>query len=292
MEQLSIALFWVALGTTGLSAAVYLLYVFGQRMAVGRAATDAGNLTVATAAVMPESLAWVGRLGAWTSTAVLTASLAARWIAAGRPPYSNMWEFTVAFAWGISVCYVFFEYRYRQRSLGAFVQPVTFALLLVATLFPSEISPLVPALQNDNILAYHVGAMILSYSAFSVAFGAAVTYLIQGKSRRFSRLPKADTLDAIAYRAVLVGFPLLALGLLLGAYWGNSAWGRYWGWDPKETSALVTWLIFAGYLHVRNLSGWRGTRSAWLVIIGFVAVVFTFYGVNLWVSGLHSYAGV
>lgn len=292
MEQASITLFWAALASTGLTSAIYLLYSFGSRIGVSRMATDIGNVTVATSSRMPEGLSRIGVAGSWISVALLTASLGARWIAAERPPFSNMWEFTVAFAWGISLWYVIFERWSGQRSLGAFVQPVTFGLLAVATAFPSEISPLIPALQNDNILAYHVGAMILSYAAFAVAFGAAVMYLIQGRRRRFARLPKAATLDEIAYRAVLVGFPLLAAGLFLGAYWGNSAWGRWWGWDPKETSALATWLIFAGYLHVRNVNGWRGTRAAWLVIIGFAAVVFTFYGVNLWISGLHSYAGV
>ncbi len=292
MEQASVTLFWIALATTGATSALYLLYAFGSRVAVGRMATDLGTMTVATPARLPEGLSRIGTAGSWLTVLLLTAALGSRWIAAGRPPYTNMWEFTVAFAWAISLWYVVFERWFTQRSLGAFVQPVTFALLAVATLFPSDISPLIPALQNDNVLAYHVGAMILSYAAFAVAFAAAVMYLMQGGKRRFARLPKPATLDEIAYRAVLAGFPLLAAGLFLGAYWGNSAWGRWWGWDPKETSALATWLIFAGYLHVRSVNGWRGTRAAWLVIIGFVAVVFTFYGVNLWISGLHSYSGV
>ena len=294
MEQLSIALYWTALATTGVSALCYITYAFGARTAIGRMATNAGNVTLPASAVsrMPEGVATAGVFAGRLAMLLLTASLAARWIAAGRPPYTNMWEFTVAFAWGISLAYVVFERRYHQRTLGAFVLPVAFGILLVASLFPNGVFPLMPALQNDNVLAYHVGSMILSYSAFSVAFGAAAMQLLQGRERRFARLPRASTLDQIAYRAVLVGFPLLALGLLLGAYWGNSAWGRYWGWDPKETSALVTWLIFAAYLHVRSLAGWKGKRSAWVVIVGFVAVIFTFYGVNLWISGLHSYAGV
>jgi cytochrome c-type biogenesis protein CcsB len=109
---------------------------------------------------------------------------------------------------------------------------------------------------------------------------------------RFPRLPSADTLDDIAYRSVMLGFPVLAIGIALGAYWANSAWGRYWGWDPKETSALVTWLIYGIYLHMRGLRNWSGTRSAMVLIVGFAAVMFTYFAVNLWVSGLHSYAGV
>ncbi len=292
MEQASIAFFWAGLVSTGLTSAAYLIYLLGSRLAVRQMATEIGSMTVTTSSRMPETVGLAATFGSWVSTGLLTAALASRWIEAGRPPYTNMWEFTVAFAWGISAWYLVFERWFGQRTLGAFVQPVALSILLVATLFPSEVSPLIPALQNDNILGYHVGAMIISYSAFSVSFGAAVIYLIQGRQRRFARLPKAATLDEIAYRSVLIGFPMLALGLLLGAYWGASAWGRYWGWDPKETSALVTWLIYAGYLHVRSLSGWRGARSAWIIIVGFAAVVFTFYGVNLWVSGLHSYAGV
>ena len=117
-------------------------------------------------------------------------------------------------------------------------------------------------------------------------------YLVQGAQRRFERLPSAELLEEIAHRSVLIGFPILTLGIALGAYWGNSAWGRYWGWDPKETAALATWFIYAGYMHMRGLRGWRGNRSAWLLIGGYAAVMFTFFGVNFWVSGLHSYAGV
>lgn len=204
-----------------------------------------------------------------------------------------MWEYTVAFAWGVSTAYVLFERWFGQRTLGALAQPVVLGLLAsAAAFFPSEVRPLVPALQNQPLLTAHVAMMILAYSALSVSFGSAVMYLIQGEGGRFSRLPKAALLDEIGYRSVMVGFPLLALGIALGAYWGNSAWGRYWGWDPKETSSLVTWLIYAGYLHMRGQRRWRGTRSAVLLIVGFVAVLFTYFAVNLWVSGLHSYTGI
>jgi cytochrome c-type biogenesis protein CcsB len=143
--------------------------------------------------------------------------------------------------------------------------------------------------------------MIIAYAALSVSFAAAVLYLVQAVPNpdgrgvvrsRYDRLPKARTLDEIALRSVMVGFPLLALGIALGAYWADHAWGRYWGWDPKETSALVTWLIYGIYLHMRGLRNWSGRRSAWTLVVGFVSVMFTYFAVNLWVSGLHSYAGV
>ena len=246
--------------------------------------------------------------------AALTASLGARWAATGRPPYANMWEFTVGFGWGVVLCYALFEWRSRQgeegwpaaRAVGAFVLPVALALFAVSlAFFPSEVRPLIPALQANRILGAHVATMMLSYAALSVSFGAAVMYLLQarpesasggrrsdGEQRRFARLPSSEALEEIASRSVLVGFPMLTLGIALGAYWGHSAWGRYWGWDPKETSALVTWLCYAGYLHARNLRGWKGAGAAWILVVGFAAVLFTYFAVNLWVSGLHSYAGV
>jgi cytochrome c-type biogenesis protein CcsB len=173
--------------------------------------------------------------------------------------------------------------------------PVAIVMMAIALLFfPSDITPLVPALQANRILGIHVTTMVLAYSALSVSFGASVLYLLQagGSGRRFARLPDAETLEEVAYWSVLVGFPLLTLGIALGAYWANSAWGRYWGWDPKETAALLTWFVYAGYLHARGLRGWEGKRAAYLLLLGYAAVMFTYFAVNFLVSGLHSYAGV
>lgn len=180
--------------------------------------------------------------------------------------------------------------------------PVATVMMAVAlAFFPSEVRPLVPALQANRILGIHVTTMVLSYSALSISFGASILYLLktarpapatQPAEGQSSRLPDSETLSEIAYWSVLVGFPLLTLGVALGAYWANSAWGRYWGWDPKETSALLTWFIYAGYLHARGLRGWEGRRSAWLLVLGFGAVLFTYFAVNFLISGLHSYAGV
>jgi len=250
---------------------------------------------------------WADRLSGWGSAAavVTAASLLvwafARWQAVDHAPWSNMYEFSTAFATAITVFYVIFDRVYGRdergrpaRALGALVMPlVLLMLLLTAAFFPSEIRPLVPALQNSDLLAIHVASMIVAYGALTVSFAAAVLYLAQGGPRnRFRRLPDAKTLDDIAYRSVMVGFPVLALGIALGAYWADHAWGRYWGWDPKETSALVTWLIYGIYLHMRGLRNWSGRRSAWTLVVGFVSVMFTYFAVNLWVSGLHSYAGV
>ena len=295
MEELSRAAFWLALGFTAVAVVLHWGYAFGVRVVLRRLATngDSGP-TVATFERLPDSFGRLGSLAAWTAAAFLALSLVARWRAVDHAPWSNMWEFTVAFAGGVMLFYIVFERWSGQRTLGAFIQPLVLALLAIsAAFFPSTVRPLVPALQNQDLLAIHVAMMILAYSALSVSFGAGAMYLVQGGERnRFDRLPKAGVLDEIGYRSVMVGFPLLALGIALGAYWGNAAWGRYWGWDPKETSALVTWLIYAAYLHTRGLRGWTGTRAAAILVLGFIGVMFTYFVVNLWVSGLHSYAGV
>ncbi|MGQ9573007.1 MAG: c-type cytochrome biogenesis protein CcsB [Dehalococcoidia bacterium] len=293
MEQLSVNMFWLGLVATAIATLLYWGHAFGVRLALRRAATNGQTLTVTSWERLPTSIGQAATLTTWLVAALLAAALVARWRATGHAPWSNMWEYTLAFAGGTSLAYALFERWYGQRTLGAFVQPVVLGLLAAAAaFFPSDVHPLVPALRNEPLLAAHVAMMVLAYSAFSVSFGAAVVYLVQGETNRFSRLPKAALLDEVGYRSVMVGFPLLALGIALGAYWANSAWGRYWGWDPKETSSLVTWLIYAGYLHMRSLRRWQGTRSAVLLVVGFLAVLFTYFGVNLWVSGLHSYSGV
>jgi len=218
----------------------------------------------------------------------LSASLALRAVESGHGPFSNMYEFSLAFAWGALVIYLYFEYRYHFRTLALFVVPVALALLGYATTVPDEIRPLVPALQNNLLLTVHVLVAVVAYGAFTVAFGAGVLYLVQRKNT-VRWLPANTVLDEIGYKAVVVGFPMLALVLILGAIWAEIAWGSYWTWDPKETAALFTWLVYGGYLHARVMRGWRGDRSAIFLIVGFGATLFTYFG-NLFFGGLHSYA--
>ena len=276
------------------ASVAYVAIPLWPRVAYRAAETSAG--TTMTIASKSEPPSWLGALAtalAWTMFAVLTLSLVLRWIAVEHPPYANMYEYTIAMGWGSTLTYLVFERWYGQRSIGAVLFPGITALFTISLLFfPDEVTPLIPALQANRILGIHVGMMMASYSALSVSFGAAVLYLLQDGQRRFARLPSAKLLEEIAHKSVLIGFPMLALGVALGAWWANDAWGRYWGWDPKETSALVTWLIYAGYLHARGLKGWRGKRSMWLLVLGYGAVLFTYFAVNLWVSGLHSYSGV
>jgi cytochrome c-type biogenesis protein CcsB len=294
MERLAYDFFIAAYALALAATAAYVAQPLWPRVAYRAAATTAGtSMTIATKSEPPGWLAPLSTGASWLMLAALTLSLAFRWDATGHPPYANMYEYTIALGWGCSLFYVIFERVYRQRSIGAVLFPGIATLFTVSLVyFPSKVTPLIPALQANRILAIHVGMMMLSYSALSVSFGAAVLYLVQDGKRRFARLPSANTLEEIAHKSVLVGFPMLALGIALGAWWANSAWGRYWGWDPKETSALVTWLIYAGYLHARGLRGWRGKRAAGILILGYVGVMFTYFAVNLWVSGLHSYAGV
>jgi cytochrome c-type biogenesis protein CcsB len=217
----------------------------------------------------------------------ITASLITRIIASGHGPFSNMYEFSVAFSWGIITVSLFFLWRYRIAVIGAIGFILALGLLIFASTLPSRVVPLVPALQQSVLLSVHVASAIISYGALAVGFSAALVYLMV-RRRKVSWLPQPELLENISYRAVIIGFPFLTLTIILGAVWANIAWGRPWGWDPKETASLVTWLILATYLHARVIAGWRGARSALLLVIGFLAVLFTFFG-NYIFTGLHSY---
>ncbi|MFQ5916681.1 MAG: c-type cytochrome biogenesis protein CcsB [Candidatus Binatia bacterium] len=268
MAKMSLYFFSAAFLSLGAGTLLYLWYVLRRQDRVGRYAT------------------LITGLGA----ALLTMSLLFRSIVSGRGPFSNQYEFSLAFAWGIVIAYLYIERSFRSRSLSIFVMPLALGLMAYASTIPSTIEPLVPALQNNLLLTIHVSVAIVAYGTFAVAFGAAIMYLFQ-RQDLVSWMPPRDKLEEVGHRAVVIGFPMMVLVLVLGAVWANTAWGRYWGWDPKETATLVTTLIYAGYLHARNLRGWRGTRSAVLLILGFAATVFTFFG-NLFLGGLHSYAGL
>ena len=218
---------------------------------------------------------------------LLTMSIVARVIQTGHGPFSNMYEFSVAFSWGIVAMGLYFQWRFKAPAVKIVGLVVAFGLLIFANTLSSKPAPLVPALQQSTLLSVHVACAIIAYGAFTIGFGSAILFLVQNRRSR-SWLPSAETLDSMSYHSVVIGFPFLTLTILLGALWADIAWGRYWGWDPKETASLVTWLLFAAYLHARIMRGWRGTRAATLIILGFVAVLFTFFG-NYIFSGLHSY---
>jgi cytochrome c-type biogenesis protein CcsB len=233
----------------------------------------------------------IGHAFTWLAFLALAGSLAIRAYLVGRGPWGNMFEFSVAFAMGITGGYLYLAHRYQIRSIASL--PIGVALFLAgyAATLPSAIEPLVPALAHPTLLTVHVAMAVLSYGILAVSFGAAVGYLVQGTNDRFAWLPTHKVLDEVAYRAVIIGFPIFAALIVLGSYWASIAWGRYWGWDPKETSALVTWLIYAVYMHARSLRGWAGRPAALILVVGFGAMLFTYFG-NLYFSGLHSYSGL
>jgi len=235
---------------------------------------------------------------AWAACATLGLALLLRGIVVGRGPWGNMYEFTVAFALGIMAGYLLLERRYPVRSIGLVPLGVALSLFLYSVTLPQEIQALAPALHNPPLLTIHVGMAVVSYGIFAMSFAAGLAYLAQEKRLaggqvvdRFAWLPSRETLDAVAFRAVIVGFPVFATMIVLGSWWASIAWSRWWGWDPKETSALVTWLIYAVYLHLRNQRGWSGRPAALVLVVGFAMVLVTYSG-NLWFPGLHSYSGL
>jgi cytochrome c-type biogenesis protein CcsB len=263
----------------------------GAGASAGGGSTSGGSATVTMPGTQSTPAGSTGQAFAWASLVMIGLGLLIRAYLVGRGPWGNFYEFNVAFAFGVLLAYLALGRRYPLRTIGFLPLGVAFFLLVYAFSLPHEISPLVPALDNPPLLTIHVGMAMLSYGIFAVSFGAAVGYLIQGRENRVNWLPPAKVLDEVAYRSVIIGFPIFATMIVLGSWWASIAWGRYWGWDPKETSALVTWLIFAVYLHARNQRGWAGRPSALILVIGFGAVLFTLFG-NLFFSGLHAYSGL
>lgn len=221
-----------------------------------------------------------------------TLALVTRTIGAGRLPLSNQYEFATSFAWGITLCFIIFEKKYNFRAMGTFVAPIVFLVIGYAAMQNKEIRPLMPALQS-YWLGIHVSLAVFSYGAFGVAAGVSSMYLLRNKFSKDAfikkHVPSLGKLDILSYRAISLGFLLLTLVIITGAIWAERAWGRYWAWDPKETWSLITWIIYAVYLHVRISKGWKGRNAAIFSGIGFICVLFTYIGVNVLLPSLHSY---
>ncbi len=226
----------------------------------------------------------------------LTVSIGSRWAAADHPPFTTMHESLLLFAWATSAAFLVMKWRGVPFWLGAPVAGIVILALAYASLLDDAITPLLPALRS-NWLTIHVISYFLAYGVLAVSFVASAFLLFSpaggaGEETDSKDNHRAQQLDSISYRGVAVGFPLLTIGLVTGAVWAARTWGRYWGWDPKETMSLVCWLVYAAYLHVRLVQGWRGKRAATLSFIGFLLVMFTYLGLKylpIAVSSLHRY---
>ena len=246
----------------------------------------------------------IGMLLAVVGVVVQTGAINLRWyesyqIGHGHAPLTNMYESLVFFAWCTTLVYLYLEYRYKARVLGAFVLPCVAVAMAYASFsdrIDDRINPLIPALQSNWLIA-HVVTCFIGYAAFAVAGGLGLMYLL--KRRAVDRqapansiggsLPELRVIDDLTHRTIVFGFLWLSAGIITGAVWANEAWGTYWSWDPKETWSIITWFLYASTLHARFTRGWSGRRIAWLAIAGFFAVFFTYFGVNFLLSGLHSY---
>lgn len=231
-----------------------------------------------------------------------TFAMILRWIESyqlgiGHAPLSNLYESLIFFSWTLILLYVLIEWRTKNKSIGTFVTPIAFLAMAYASFsenINSSIQPLIPALQSNWLLT-HVITCFFGYSAFALSFGLSLMYLIKrldtpARNCGFLGLiPRSAVLDDLSYQMIIIGFVMLTLGIITGSVWAHSAWGGYWSWDPKETWSLITWLVYAMLLHSRMIRGWKGKRIAILSIIGFIAVLFTYFGVN-YLPGLHSYA--
>jgi cytochrome c-type biogenesis protein CcsB len=268
-----------------------------------------------------------GHVLAGTGLAVHLSSVMTRGLAAGRVPWGNMYEYVSVLGLLLVAAYLVVERRWRTESAGGFVLGVAVAGMGAATLIYVPPGPLVPAL-NSYWLRIHVVMAVLGSALFTLGAVFSALYLWQarrerlgvrvaasrpalvgvgaggqaedyvpaeepeadGATARRGRLPPAATLDRIAYRTIVFAFPIWTLAVIFGAIWAEQAWGRYWGWDPKEVWSFITWVVFAGYLHARATVGWRGRRAAVLALVGFAALVFNLVVVNTVIAGLHSYA--
>jgi cytochrome c-type biogenesis protein CcsB len=237
-----------------------------------------------------------------------------RGLAVGRVPWGNMYEFSTASALAVMAVFLLLMTRYDVRWLAMFVVgPVLLTLGLAATVLYAEAAQLQPALQS-YWLVIHVVAAVVASGAFTVGAALSALYMLRHRAEGagaapsarspsvrspsllssilLSRLPASAVLDRLAYRVHAFSFPIWTFAVIAGAIWAENAWGRYWGWDPKETWAFITWVVYAAYLHARATAGWHGTRVAIIALLGYASFLFNYFGVNIWITGLHSYAGL
>ncbi|BBB64712.1 c-type cytochrome biogenesis protein CcsB [Undibacterium sp. YM2] len=242
----------------------------------------------------------VGTVLCWSAVVMGFTGMLVRWYESyligadvGHIPVSNLYEVFILFSMITAMFYLYYEQQYRTRQLGPFVMlvisaAVGFLLWYTVSREAAEIQPLVPALQSWW-MKIHVPANFIGYGTFALAAMVSVAYLLKSKGYLADRLPALEVLDDIMYKAIAVGFAFFTIATILGALWAAEAWGGYWSWDPKETWALIVWLNYAAWLHMRLMKGLRGQVAAWWALVGLLVTTFAFLGVNMFLSGLHSY---
>jgi len=243
----------------------------------------------------------------WSAIAMGLTGLMVRWRESyllssdiGHIPVSNLYEVFILFCIITSLIYLNYEYRYKTRAMGSFVllvisAAVAFLLWYTFDRGAHEIQPLVPALKS-YWMKIHVPANFIGYGCFSIAAMMGFAYLLQNKLQQHfpgsvltNHMPSKELLDDVMYKSIALGFSFFTIATILGALWAAEAWGGYWSWDPKETWALIVWLNYAAWLHMRMTKGWNGLPMAWWAIVGLFVTLFAFLGVNMFLSGLHSY---
>ncbi|MCZ2838373.1 c-type cytochrome biogenesis protein CcsB [Modestobacter sp. VKM Ac-2985] len=313
LAALSDTLFSVSVGLYSLAVVAFCAELaFGRSRQSSRELVAAGGPAVPSAETPAAEPAGARRLGlvgmVLTGLGALTHAgvLVARGMATDRLPWGNMYEFATAVVLVAVVAYLVLAVRAPSlRHIGVFLlAPVVLSMVLIGLFLYAEAGPLVAALRS-SWLAIHVSTATIGFGIFFVSGIASVLYLV--RTRRdatvaagagtaapslLDRLPTAAALDRTAHRTAVFGFPIWTFAVIAGAIWAESAWGRFWGWDPKETWAFIAWIVYAAYLHARTTAGWRGRPSAWINIVGLAVMIFNLLFVNLVSTGLHSYGGV
>ena len=266
-------------------SALYVMATAGYWFGLA-ARSDFANRVSATIAWCASAMGLVGLMVRWYESYLIGADV-------GHIPLSNLYEVFILFSLITALLYLYYEERYQNRQMGAFVLPVISAAVAFILWYTfgreaHHIQPLVPALQS-YWMKLHVPTNFVGYGAFALAAMIGVAYLLAGKSWLAGRLPAPEILDDVMYKAIAIGFAFFTIATILGAMWAAEAWGGYWSWDPKETWALIVWLNYATWLHIRLVKGLRGPMLAWWAVIGLLVTAFAFVGVNMFLSGLHSY---
>jgi len=227
----------------------------------------------------------------WLAAGILLVGVILRGLWAGRVPWGNMYEFSITSALGILAVFLVWSIKRDLRWLGIFITiPALLTLGMATTVLYTEAAQLVPALKS-YWLVIHVLAAIICGGAFTVAAATAGLSLISDKGW-ITKIPSRDRLEKLTHRIVAFSFPLWTFAVVAGAIWAENAWGRYWGWDPKETWAFITWVVYAAYLHARSTAGWKHQKASVIALVGWLAFLINYFGVNIFVNSLHSYAGV